>query len=242
MRLLSPIYFFVTLVIFWICWAVFLLLWGYQGSFLEVNSWHFPLGDTIMPHLTNLGDGVLLTSICALVLIKRDNSLFLTLVAGMILLTLLVAFFKQIVFTGWDRPPYIFPEEGAFHAVFLKRRIHNAFPSGHSAASTGALSFLATYSLFRTKWLISVGIASLAALLCYTRVYIGIHFVGDILAGSILGFLVAMFSLQAIYPFMAGYVKQLDAARKKWFHVVAYTLVSLLMVGSIVNLINTFYT
>jgi len=62
--------------------------------------------------------------------------------------------------------------------------VEHGFPSGHSSiaiAFWGALAFL-----FRKKWVIGLSIA-LMLLIPLSRIYLGVHFLADVLGGIILG-------------------------------------------------------
>lgn len=63
------------------------------------------------------------------------------------------------------------------------------FFSGHAANSFG-LAVL--FALFIRNWVLSVGIISWATLNAYIRVYLGVHFLGDVLTGAVVGTLVAV--------------------------------------------------
>lgn len=58
------------------------------------------------------------------------------------------------------------------------------FVSSHAANTFGVAIFLAF--LFTKKWF-SIGIIVWAALVSYSRIYLGVHFPGDIVAGAALG-------------------------------------------------------
>jgi len=62
--------------------------------------------------------------------------------------------------------------------------VENGFPSGHSSiaiAFWGALAFL-----FRKKWIVAISVA-LMTLIPLSRIYLGVHFLADVLGGVTLG-------------------------------------------------------
>ena len=58
------------------------------------------------------------------------------------------------------------------------------FPSCHASNSFGLAFFLVF--LFRKRWL-SLFICLWAAVNCYTRIYLGLHYPGDLIVGMIIG-------------------------------------------------------
>ena len=58
------------------------------------------------------------------------------------------------------------------------------FPSCHAANSFGLAMYVVF--MFRKRWL-SIFIIAWALLNCYTRVYLGVHYPGDLLVGGIIG-------------------------------------------------------
>ncbi len=76
------------------------------------------------------------------------------------------------------------PIRALVHIVDGYRGGHYGFPSCHAANSFALTTFI--IMVFRNKVAIT-GMLSWALLLCYTRVYLGVHYPGDLLVGAIIG-------------------------------------------------------
>jgi undecaprenyl-diphosphatase len=75
------------------------------------------------------------------------------------------------------------------------RPITPSFPSGHSAAAlAGAVSLARVWP--QARWALAV----LAALIAYSRIYVGVHFPSDVLGGLLLGAGVAWLVLGGRHP------------------------------------------
>jgi|CXWL01.1.fsa_nt_gi undecaprenyl-diphosphatase len=59
-----------------------------------------------------------------------------------------------------------------------------AFPSGHTS---GAFSMAASFTIACPKWYVAVPSFTYAALVGYSRLYLGVHFPTDVFAGAIIG-------------------------------------------------------
>ena len=80
------------------------------------------------------------------------------------------------------------PIAGLVHIVDGYRGGRFGFPSCH-AANTFGLSFFIHY-FFRRSWL-SLFLFSWAVLTCYSRMYLGVHYLGDLLTGACIGWISA---------------------------------------------------
>lgn len=98
-------------------------------------------------------------------------------VAGSVLVTEWITYAVKLVF-GRRRPAVVDPTLGGH--IPLPRS--HSFPSSH--ASMGMVGLLTMGSLY-PAWL--PALALLTALLCFSRVYLGVHYVLDVLAGIVLG-------------------------------------------------------
>lgn len=74
------------------------------------------------------------------------------------------------------------------HVVDNYRGGHYGFPSSHAANCWGA-AFFVIY-VFR-RHVLSAVFCLWAFIVCWTRVYLGVHYVGDILFGTLIGFVTA---------------------------------------------------
>jgi undecaprenyl-diphosphatase len=83
-----------------------------------------------------------------------------------------------------DRPRPFIPEPQPA-PLFIGVR-GDSFPSAHAATSFAAAVVLT--SLFPRRWPVFFG---LAVAMAFSRVYVGVHYPGDVLAGAVLGVLVA---------------------------------------------------
>lgn len=59
-----------------------------------------------------------------------------------------------------------------------------SFPSGHSSA---AFTIGTIFSLFASNYLISIFFIILSTLVAFSRIYLGVHYLTDTIAGSIIG-------------------------------------------------------
>ena len=167
---------------------------------IEANK--TPLIDKAMVEITALGTGVVV--------------LALVLVAGMFLwltrhkysaLLLLVSTFGGVLLNtilklGFDRPrPQVF--EWGIHAAT------SSFPSGHAMSAVvvyGTVAYLAA-RLQRHFWArvaTLVGTGAIIVLICLSRLYLGVHYPSDVMAGALIGLAWAGFcmaTLEAIQKF-----------------------------------------
>ena len=82
------------------------------------------------------------------------------------------------------------PEIGHLvHLVNNYCRSSYGFVSGHAANSFALATFISL--LFRNRW-VTAGMVLWAAVVSYSRIYLGVHYPGDVLCGAILGTLLAV--------------------------------------------------
>jgi undecaprenyl-diphosphatase len=103
----------------------------------------------------------------------------------------------QIIDHLWDRPRPFVAHPATVH-LLAAHAPDASFPSDHvTAACAIAVALLAYHR--------RLGVVALlfAALLAYARVYIGVHYPGDVLGGALLGTLVGGLLVTLLAPLMA---------------------------------------
>lgn len=141
------------------------------------------IGDRLLPLWSNLGNGGMIWIAAAVLMLlfrrtRRSGALAL---GGMTLNLLLVnVILKQLV----ARPRPWLVVEGL--ETLLRSSDPNSFPSGHTSA---AFAFATAMCLsLDVKWGKAVAVIA-AVLMGWSRLYVGVHFLTDVLAGAILGVL-----------------------------------------------------
>lgn len=147
--------------------------------------------DWVFVALSAAGHAAILWILLAplLALWARKPPLFTTLVTVATVWTadLLAGLLKSGV--GRDRPYDVIPEADPL----LHWDLGSSFPSGHAATSTAGAVIL-TYLLGRGGlWL-----GLLAAAVAFSRVYIGVHYPLDVLAGAALGAAVGLVAIAVV--------------------------------------------
>ena len=118
------------------------------------------------------------------------------------------------------------PISDMVHIVNGHRGGRYGFPSCH-AANTFGLAFFVWF-LFRKRWL-TVFMMGWALLTCYSRVYLGVHYPGDLIAGTLVG-LIAAYIVYRLFLKVSGY-----KTMKKVPHIYAPILVGgLTIVGILI--------
>ncbi len=74
---------------------------------------------------------------------------------------------------------------------FLYHLPDYSFPSAHAAVAFAALSILnKTYPKLKLLWILS------ASFVAFSRIYIGVHYLSDVVAGSLIGYLTGLFIIK----------------------------------------------
>jgi undecaprenyl-diphosphatase len=125
----------------------------------------------------------------AVALLRRAPTLALVVVAAVLLADATANLLKPVF--GRDRPPLRYPSPEPLVPVPGTA----AFPSGHAATSFAGAVVLAAVEP-RLRWPLLV----LAALVAWSRVYVGVHYPLDVVAGAALGAAIGLLAVRALLP------------------------------------------
>ena len=171
-----------------------LLLW--------LNGWHSPFFDDIMFFISGKWQWIpFYMLLIALIIRKYKRKAIVILIAAGVLITLsdqLSNLLKETV----QRPRPCKDAEIGHLVVLVNDYCRGAygFVSAHAANSFALAGFISL--LFRNKW-VTMGMLSWAAIVSYSRIYLGVHYPGDIIAGAVLGLLLS----RIIYIVISGLAK-----------------------------------
>jgi undecaprenyl-diphosphatase len=160
---------------------------------LYLNSFNSPLFDNFFWVITSVIIWVPLYAAILYVVFKEQGIKgFVAVLALALLVTLCDQISSNIFKEGFERlRPSRDPSlEGLVDLINGKRGGKFGFVSSHATNSFGLAAF--SLLLFRYRWY-TVFILFWASLNSYSRIYMGVHYPGDILGGIILGVLLGVF-------------------------------------------------
>lgn len=165
--------------------SIILIVLGYNNSFLFLNKNHLDWLDLPMFFITHVGDSLILSSILVLVFVRKYPEAIVTALLVIIITGIFTQLLKISFFADWDRPLKVFNESPDVYVLQSYKLFHNSFPSGHSLTITAGLtSFIIGIRAGRTMQMLG---AITIILTSFSRIYLGVHFPGDVLAGCLMG-------------------------------------------------------
>ncbi|KAF0195392.1 MAG: PA-phosphatase-like phosphoesterase [Bacteroidetes bacterium] len=212
--------------------SVLVIVYGYEGSFLLLNGFHPNGFDAPMFLMTHLGDALILTSLLGFLFIRRDPALVILIIIVVIITGLTGQLMKNFLFDSWDRPLSVLGDKGKVYTVYGYRLFRNSFPSGHSITVAAAITTLVM--VLKPGKPVIVVLAILTALISYTRIYVGAHFAGDVLAGTIIGIAGSAYLTTRFYPAVSRWVEQLPGRRLSLIKITLFAMAVSGMAGGII--------
>lgn len=200
----------ILLIVIPIILFAFLALYIQAGYSIRFENWVYaeavehmnPFLTNIIRIITHLGDPIIVTSITILLVIipKTRKKVGYPMAAAVIVSEALNLILKEIF--ARQRP----------NILQLVNETTYSFPSGHAMINTTVYTML---GIFAIKYIRSKKIKISVVIMCiimpliisFSRVYLGVHYAGDVLGGMLLGFAVTVF----IYALLKKEEKLLQA-------------------------------
>ena len=166
-----------------------------MGFELNILDWfqtlHTPVMDKLMTSVTKLGDAGIFWIILTLIflIIPKMRKTGVTMAAALIVdLLLCNVLLKNLV--ARTRP---YDVNTTVELLVAKLRDYS-FPSGHTTSS-----FAATTVMFFMHPILAIPMLFLAALIAFSRTYLLVHYITDVLAGVALGIITGCIVVPVIY-------------------------------------------
>ena len=162
-----------------------------QQWFLWLNSFHSPFFDQLIYHISGRFEWIPLYALLLFFIIRKFRWRSVWIIVGIVVLITLSDQLANILKDGVKRlRPCKEPEIAHLvHIVNNYCRSSFGFVSGHAANSFALATF--TSLLFRRN-LVTLGMLFWAILVSYSRIYLGVHYPGDVIGGAVLGAMLAL--------------------------------------------------
>lgn len=164
--------------------AVFLLIYFSKADgFIVMNPLHSEFLDQVFIYTTYLGDGIFIIAVAIILFFSKRKFLSLMILSSYLLSGIIAQILKYFIV---EARPAFYLEKMNYPYFIDEVTLHNyhSFPSGHTASIFALAAVLAFFIKNKTY---SIIFLIIAALVGYSRIYLGQHFMDDVLAGSVIG-------------------------------------------------------
>jgi undecaprenyl-diphosphatase len=162
-------------------------------QWLNAPAGHSPFLDTAMPVITNFAVPLMIIAVALQWFIKQDKPRRRHAIISSGLAFLLGEALNQIILLIIHRPR---PYDAGITNLIIEKSADWSFPSDHATAVAAIAATFAILAFRKQALLFSIA----ALLVCWSRVYIGTHYVSDIVAGVIMGTIAAWAVTYAYRP------------------------------------------
>ena len=172
----------------------YVLLYPKSVSLMFINGHHSPFLDVVMYHITRLPELAFIVFVVVLAFFA-ERRVLLAVVLSMAFSGLCIVLFKNVIFADFFRPyHWLNGNKVPFHHVpGIHLHSNGSFPSGHTISAFCALALVGFIS--KKPW-VQFLLFVLACLSGYSRIYAAQHYLMDVYAGALFGFVVALIFFQ----------------------------------------------
>ncbi len=183
-----------------------------QQIFLFLNSMNSPFLDTVMYTISRIIIWIPLYLAILIYLLLRYKRKFIIIILFIIVAVTLTDQFALLIKNSVDRlrPCHEPALSGLVHLVNGKCGGLYGFVSSHAANSFNVA--LISLLFIRKRWY-TISIIIWAVIVGYSRIYLGVHYPGDVICGSILGALTG-WGVYSLYDMTDRYILQ----KRKYFN------------------------
>lgn len=165
------------------------LLIGEKGDLvLYLNSIDSPKADEFFLWITLLGEITGGIIVFLMLLFLANRKFILVFVVSVLLSSTITQTLKHSFFKDERRPVVSYEDLKPIKKLIRHRT--NSFPSGHT---TAAFTFMSLLALGIKRKSIQVFAPLLGGLIGFSRVYLGQHYLNDIVAGAVIGLFITSF-------------------------------------------------
>ena len=176
--------FLAGLILFFVLSIGWLLYFSKGEGFIKLNPYHSPGLDMFFTAYTYVGDGLFAIGVVVICFFAYKNKKYaLSQLIAYLFSGLLAQLLKALVYA--PRPKlFLIPGQYAHFVNEVTLSNGSSFPSGHTAT---AFAMAMTFVLMTDtkRWQLPLLLA--AILVGYSRIYLGQHFLLDVLTGAIIG-------------------------------------------------------
>jgi len=173
---------------FFLAGLIFLLTEGKAETFRYLNPYHQTMLDLFFIRFTWLGDGLFAMAVIILLLVLRRWGQACQILVAFLLSALFAQILKNVF--SMPRPREFFPPGAYLYFIpDVTLNGHASFPSGHSTSIFVLATMLA---IFEPNKRLNIFYLLVAVSVGYSRIYLGQHFLTDVLMGSFLGVMTAI--------------------------------------------------
>ena len=183
-------FFFSGYCLFILYLGCLLIFFSKATGFLLLNSYHNNLLDQFFKIYTYIGDGLFSVAVFLLLLVAGRRLLAVEVILCYAISGIISPICKNIFST--PRPKAYLQQHNIdyIYSNSIELAGNTSFPSGHTI-SVFALAAILAFNA-KNKWL-GFFLFLAAAIVAYSRIYLGVHFPEDVLGGSVIGVITSLF-------------------------------------------------